>query len=209
MTTTHGRESEPHHHQLHHRHTKQDAELDPSALALSGDAAARADDYVSTAQIPHGGMHMSFHFSYDNGPLLFKWWHPRMLMGYLISLVAIFALAMGAEFLGQLSRSHNALSVHGRFLSKTDDGDPGIPLCEQSSKHFNRRRPLSAYLSTYSFHVVSIAVNFGLMLLVMTFDVGICLAVVSGLAWARTLRIGHEHGRLGSTHHADVESCHG
>ena len=126
------------------------------------------------------GMPMSFSFSSYPGPLLFSWWHPQSASAYCASLAAVAAMGMLAEYLAWLSRkgaSGNACAP------RRDSGEHAAMLHARATDGKQLRRPL---LHQCVLHAASIALNLCVMLLAMSFNAGIFVAIVVGSAVGRT-----------------------
>ena len=146
----------------------------------------------SSSSVPSASTYAGvFSFSIDTGPLLISSWHPRNSVDYCLSLVLIFALGVASEYCASLTRMPAELCLHDEDSTKRRlfvDGDQ------------QQKRPLLSH--QFLLHVVSISINFCLMLLVMTFNVGVFASVVAGVATGRIVCAGNGGGGGSS------ESCH-
>ena len=123
-------------------------------------------------------------FSTDCGPLLFPWWHPKTPGSYWLSLGALLVLGALSEWLAARARVGAAQSsVSPDELTRICDEDMA-----RSKPAPGRTRNLAGDLREGMLHFVSIAMNYCLMLLTMTFNVGVCVAVVLGITISRTMR---------------------
>lgn len=169
------------------------------------DTAAKADTHHMTG----------FHFSTDV-LLLFDWWHPTEMIGYAVSLVLIFLLAIAAESLTNLT-SRAAHPEHKSSSSRSacgvsDSEELGSDAPLYAGTRVKSPRQQNFKIRECCQHALSISINFLLMLLVMTLNIGVCAAVVCGLAIARTMRNARQgDGRWGlhsAPYQASAELCH-
>lgn len=117
-------------------------------------------------------MPMTFTFSTDPGPLLFSFWHPTTVVAYAFSLVVVFALGVCSEWLSAHARhAHHATAT--AEITRICDDNPAA----------RRSKP---WMQSLAMHALSISLNLSLMLLAMTFNVGVFAAAVFGVAFART-----------------------
>ena len=166
----------------------------------------------------------TFHFSTDCGPLLFDWWHPQSLLGYVVSLVAIFGVGVAAEWLASKSRtrvpappgavmrymavdeatqaSSQPLCLDGEVTLRSSSKESRLPMTVRLP-----RGKLLACSWDVAFHALAIALHYALMLLAMTFNVGIFAAVVLGLAVGRQ-RVLLTPGPEAVGGRTPVELCH-
>ena len=133
--------------------------------------------------------------SMNTGPLLLPFWHPTNALEYIVSLLIIAAIGVVAEYCASLSRTAAALPK-----VTTLDDPAKRRLFEENSRRSEPQRItcLSLLLNT-----TSITLNFVLMLLTMTFNVGVIASVVFGLAVGRSL-----WGGVGVRVVSGTESCH-
>jgi copper transporter 1 len=154
-----------HHHHMHHQ---------PAA----------AEDGAAAAAV--------FHFSTDPGPLLFAWWHPQSSAAYAASLGLVFALAALTEL---LPACIPAATRHATTVSAAHGDDTlSVSLCREDSAAATRKavvlRARSSLASTArecALHALAAMLHFALMLLVMTYNIGIVAAVVLGVALSKTM----------------------
>ena len=130
-------------------------------------------------------------------------------MSYGLSLGVIFGAAAFSEWLSTQARASPQSSVHAsadelaRMTSSSDDDAP------RRGKRLRPRPSLTTVLREGVLHAASIALNMAIMLLSMSFNVGIFTAIVLGVAFARTtmgLQVVEASG--GATRPSGVELCH-
>ena len=150
-------------------------------------------------------MAMTLQWTTDCGPLLVEWWRPTGIVSYCASLALIFGLALATE-----------ASRHGRLFGRPADpppllGDDALSSEEEMGERQQRRSPRPAppivagsWRRRGAQHAASIAAGYALMLLAMTFNVGVIAAVVGGLAMGRAAYEGG--GRHGARPPPEV--CH-
>ncbi|KAL3898000.1 MAG: hypothetical protein SGPRY_012931, partial [Prymnesium sp.] len=138
------------------------------------------------APLGHGGM--VFTHSTDC-TLLFSWWHPTTLPQYLLSLLAFFCICLVSEWLGAHSRAR-------------------LP-AERSPLVFSKRTA-SATTSLYPtlqpllLDCCSIGTSYASMLLAMSFNIGVFVTVILGLAIGRAC---FGHSQDGVQVQSDAEFC--
>ena len=115
-----------------------------------------------------------FAFGINSGPLIFSFWEPTTAVSYFTSLVLIFSFACGVEWLSAAHRLRDE-QFHSRRLAS-----PSVSPSEQ--------------LRVCIGYAASISMHYALMLLVMTFNFGVCVAVVCGLA------VGRMHAQMNFSH---------
>jgi len=133
--------------------------------------------------------------SMDTGPLLLPFWHPTSTVEYMLTLVIIAALGVIAEYCATMSRTAATLPT----VVALDD-PAKRRLFQENSR---RDEPQRVTCLSLVLHATSITLNFVLMLLAMTLNVGIIASVVFGLAVGRTL-----WGGVGARAVSGAESCH-
>jgi hypothetical protein len=126
-------------------------------------------------------------FSWDPGLLLFSWWHPSTPATYAISLAIIFTLAAASDVLSARAAlaAPPLLRSHGSAVDADEDASSDTPFYD--SVRASSAPWITGSVRVFGLHALSISLNFALMLLVMTFNIGVCAAVVGGLAVGRTL----------------------
>ena len=150
----------------------------------------------SSSRFDHASRGGGLQFSWDVG-LLFSWWHPTTPATYAISLAIIFTLAVASDVLSARAAlaAPPLLRSHGSAVDADEDSSdtPFYDSVRASSAPW-----LTGSVRACGLHAASISLNFALMLLVMTFNIGVCAAVVGGLAVGRTL-LAHSSWRLRPT----------
>ena len=138
----------------------------------------------SSSRFDHASRGGGLQFSWDVG-LLFSWWHPTTPATYAISLAIIFTLAVASDVLSARAAlaAPPLLRSHGSAVD--EDASSDTPLYD--SVRASSTPWLTGSVRACGLHAASISLNFALMLLVMTFNIGVCAAVVGGLAVGRTL----------------------
>jgi hypothetical protein len=98
-------------------------------------------------------------------------------MAYTASLAVVFALGMLSEWMSAMARAGQPL--HGA-------ADELARICDDAPR---RSKPpaLADGLREGALHAASVALNLAVMLLAMSYNVGIFAAVVCGVAFARTI----------------------
>lgn len=114
---------------------------------------------MPSANEPHCSMNMSFTWSYQDLCIIFKWWHIHTQMQMFLSCAAIMALAMHYEW------------VKYRLARRASEGaaSPG-------------RMPSRERLRRALGYGAQVAFSFMLMLVFMTYNGWLMLAVVAGAA---------------------------
>ena len=146
-------------------------------------------------------MHMTFSLTSDCGPLLFSWWHPRSMLSYLMSLGIVFALGAGSEWLSMRARAgpfNPAVAAATDEMARMCDNEP-------ATRH-QSKQPRSL-ARTGALHAASIALNMAVMLLAMSFNVGVFVALVLGVAIARTVTSSGRAGEAAAAR-SGIELCH-
>ncbi|KAK9463652.1 Ctr copper transporter family-domain-containing protein [Lipomyces oligophaga] len=135
-----------------------------------------ADTPMSNGGHAHGSagssntckMNMIFTWNSDDLCIVFDWWHIQTFAGFLISLVAVAGLSMGYEFLRTWISSKEAVAP--------EQMPAAVHKREDELKHQNSEQRLFKAL-TYG---LQIAYSFFLMLVFMTYNGWVMLAVVAG-----------------------------
>ena len=206
-----------------------DADPLHGVMAMRGEHASMRDaSSMMVDSLPHHHMHQhmaansagasgmaTLHFSTDCGALLVEWWHPRGASQYFVSLVVIFGLAVCAEWLSGKAR-HRTTSASVRYAADDALQASSQPLCLDGEAPTRPRSvavrspqgSLSRMGQEVGFHAASIALQYALMLLAMTFNVGILLAIVLGLAIGRFSALTAQDALGGGKARTAVELCH-
>mmetsp|Transcript_3740 Transcript_3740/g.8064 ORF Transcript_3740/g.8064 Transcript_3740/m.8064 type:complete len:221 (-) Transcript_3740:182-844(-) len=165
----------------------------PSSLAQPhpGDLTSHLHAHPAAASAlsehAHAGSHSHNSFFSQNYDviLLFEWWHPRVPLGYMLSLLVIFLLCILAEWLSwrlreseHLSRGVTSESVPLTFRCVEADAEMrGVQVRAQIVKGARR----------FWMRACSVALSFMVMLLVMTMNTGVFCTVVVGISTGRLL----------------------
>ena len=129
-------------------------------------------------------MPMVFSVSTDCGPLLFSWWHPRSQSAYGLSLLVIFALGASAEWVSAYARrgGHN----HGTHTTAAVEDELTRMVAHDAHGRRKSSRALSSGLHLAMLNTLSISLHMAVMLLIMSFNVGVFAAIVLGMSLCRT-----------------------
>lgn len=137
-------------------------------------------DMGAQSSAPMAMMAMSFSSSYDV-VLLFDWWHPRTRGAYMLSLCVIFALCLLQEWLV----AKRALMMQPPPAHGSGSGEDA-PLFKAPRVLARRTAAMERTLLTANY-AGSVALGFAIMLLVMSFNWGVFVTVVAGLATGHAL----------------------
>lgn len=128
-------------------------------------------------------MAMSFEHSY-NVVLLFSFWHTTTLMQYMLSLLVIYGACLFQGWLHRRQR-HRDAQRHSRDELKTWESGSSVALLPADcGQHF---------VAGAIEEALSISLGFLLMLLLMTFNVGVFITIVAGMLHSRHA-FGHQGG---------------
>ncbi|XP_054719751.1 high affinity copper uptake protein 1-like [Uloborus diversus] len=178
MTTMMAQDS-PHKH--HHSAMETTHDSHSSSFNAIGDHSSHTAD-VHSAHVSsggHGDMPMHFHFGIDT-VILFKEWTTTTTEGLIGSVIGIFILAMlyeGIKFFREFLFKKYFTSLE--YSSVSVLGDDGKPVTEVHKVARNRMFSWPHMLQTLM-HVVQMVLSYFLMLIFMTYNVWLCLAVVAG-----------------------------
>jgi len=150
-------------------------------------------------------MQMSFYNGIKISAVLFDWWSTETPAQYIATLAVVFIFAMFTVWLGVSARrySNGVTATFGRVSETTPLLSSGISGAPATPRTVSRSRRLK--LKTYSaiLYAFSLAGNYLLMLLVMTFNTGIFAAVILGAASAFFL-FGMQDGAFQSEEHCSA-----
>ncbi|XP_050423732.1 high affinity copper uptake protein 1-like isoform X2 [Adelges cooleyi] len=160
----------------HHNHHHMD-ETDSSTLnPLVGNGCCDTPSENGTDHnMVHHMMSMSFHFGTDE-TVLFDWWKFNTTSGLIYSMVGIFLMATLYEGLKYFReylfwKSYNAIQYRSvQIPLEKGPSDPVSQPTMLSSTHF-----LQTLL-----HIIQISISYLLMLIFMTYNIWLCLAVLFG-----------------------------
>lgn len=142
------------------------------------------DDQMTTDMEMDHGMSMSFHFGY-NETILFDWWNINTIGGLIGSMIGIFILAMLYEGL-KYWREHlfrkaiAAVQYCANVKGNITDENKASQFMEQiimppTMNMLSKDHGIQTLL-----HMIQMIVSYLLMLIFMTYNVWLCLAVVFG-----------------------------
>jgi len=166
-----------------------------AARKFAGAAAAAGTSLMSDSGMGHASadmpgmsgsdpmpMPMSMTFSQSSDVvLLFDWWHPRSGGEYALSLCAIFAICLLQEWL-VAQRAIRAAQAAGHSSPAES-----TPLWDEERRAPPRHTAVMERAIVHLVYAGSVALGFLLMLLVMSFNVGVFLTVVAGLSTGHAL----------------------
>eukprot|EP01119_Soliformovum_irregulare_P024401 TRINITY_DN8740_c0_g1_i1.p1 TRINITY_DN8740_c0_g1~~TRINITY_DN8740_c0_g1_i1.p1 ORF type:complete len:168 (-),score=15.80 TRINITY_DN8740_c0_g1_i1:51-530(-) len=109
-----------------------------------------------------GGMAMTFHWSYDTA-ILFDWWHPQDPFPFYVSCIICVVMTIAYEYL----KTQQALL-------------PSIPV-EKKGKRQTWPNREDAMVRT-GLYVLQMALAYIIMLIFMTYNIGLCISVLFGYA---------------------------
>lgn len=134
----------------------------------------------------HHMMSMAFHFGY-NETVLFSWWKFDSIMGLIGSMIAIFVMAVLYEGLKYYReylfwKTYNLLEYRPVTGPQRNPEDPqrSTPSTSASPVH-PTMLSLNHFYQT-GLHILQVTLSFMLMLIFMTYNVWLCIAVVLGAA---------------------------
>uniref|UniRef100_A0A069DP13 Copper transport protein n=1 Tax=Panstrongylus megistus TaxID=65343 RepID=A0A069DP13_9HEMI len=129
----------------------------------------------------HMGMQMYFHFGL-NETILFSFWETSSAEGLIGSMIGIFFLALLYEGL-KYFREFLFWKNYSSLQYRTVQGPSPKPNAEESNTRvvkpslFSKHHILQTFL-----HIIQVFVSYLLMLIFMTYNVWLCIAVVLGAA---------------------------
>ncbi|XP_011183101.1 high affinity copper uptake protein 1 isoform X2 [Zeugodacus cucurbitae] len=144
----------------------------------------------------HHMMSMAFHFGY-NETVLFSWWKFDSIMGLIGSMIAIFVMAVLYEGLKYYReylfwKTYNLLEYRPVTGPQRNPEDPqrSTPSTSASPVQYvgeviHKQPPTMLSLNHFyqtGLHIVQVTLSFMLMLIFMTYNVWLCIAVVLGAA---------------------------
>ncbi|XP_077161542.1 high affinity copper uptake protein 1 [Paroedura picta] len=170
---------------MQHEHNHM-AHMNP---AMNGSAMSTPDPHAHhhTTSLPehsHGGgmmmMEMTFHFSYKNVPLLFSGLVINTAGEMAGAFVAVFCLAMFYEGLKIARESLLRKSqVSIRYNSMPVPGPNGTVLME-THKTVGQQMLSFPHIFQTVLHIIQVVVSYFLMLIFMTYNAYLCIAVAAG-----------------------------
>ncbi|KAK9237848.1 Ctr copper transporter family-domain-containing protein [Lipomyces kononenkoae] len=115
--------------------------------------------------------HMLFTWGSQDLCIVFDWWHIRSRIGFVVSLLVVLLLSLGYEYVRAVNAAtdSDAEILPGPSGSKRDDGSTSSSL----------RHPRSRIFSA-AFYALQVLYSFFLMLVFMTYNGWVMLAVIGG-----------------------------
>uniref|UniRef100_A0A1A9WVL7 Copper transport protein n=1 Tax=Glossina brevipalpis TaxID=37001 RepID=A0A1A9WVL7_9MUSC len=173
-TTTSSPDMHMHHNTMHH-----------NGHSMDGSGGGRSID-GSNMHMMHSMMSMSFHFG-CNETILFDFWKVTTIWGMLGSAIAVFILALLYEGLKYYReylfwKTYNLLEyrpVTGPQTSAEAGNRSAVTPQNSAARVHPSMLSLSHLYQTF-LHMVQVTVSFFLMLIFMTYNVWLCMAVVLG-----------------------------
>ncbi|XP_014251551.1 high affinity copper uptake protein 1 isoform X2 [Cimex lectularius] len=155
-----------------------------------------SDSHATHDHSSHAGhmMMMTFHFGY-NEAILFDFWNVSTIAGFISSFIGIFVVSLIYEgikyyreylFWENLNNTHYKSVTNGRARSSSLPGGVEPITSPRIWSWFNAMQTM--------LHMLQMTISYLLMLIFMTFNVWLCLAVVLGsstgyffFGWKKTL----------------------
>lgn len=172
-------------HGMHDHHKHHQAQMDSAHAGhiMDSDLLPHDSTHNSDVHATHvsAGDHMQmyFHFGVDS-IILFKEWSTTTTEGLIGSVIGIFILAMlyeGLKFFREFLFKKYFTSLE--YSSVSVLGDDGKPVTEVHKVARNRMCSWPHILQTL-LHIIQMVISYFLMLIFMTYNVWLCLAVVGG-----------------------------
>lgn len=139
-------------------------------------------------------MNMLFTWNYKNTCVVFRWWHIKTLPGLLLSCVTIALISGLYEYLKYYI--HNTQRPYETLHLTNSSNNDGSP---DSTSRVSRKLALTKSM----WYGVQVGYSFMLMLVFMTYNGWLMIAVVLGAAW------GHYHwGSKCATTDSQSLACH-
>ncbi|XP_067635734.1 high affinity copper uptake protein 1 isoform X2 [Eurosta solidaginis] len=134
----------------------------------------------------HHMMSMAFHFGY-NETVLFSWWKFDSIMGLVGSMIAIFVMAVLYEGLKYYReylfwKTYNLLEYRPVTGPQRNPEDPQRNTPSTSASPVHPTMLSLNHLYQTGLHLIQVTLSFMLMLIFMTYNVWLCIAVVFGAA---------------------------
>mmetsp|Transcript_65099 Transcript_65099/g.149068 ORF Transcript_65099/g.149068 Transcript_65099/m.149068 type:complete len:405 (-) Transcript_65099:250-1464(-) len=175
---------------------------------------------VTSGETCNPAMQMPFHWGYTDA-ILFPGWVPCSPGWYFLSLLAVAAMALLVSFMKAL---HAREELHASLSGKVGDDESGeggssrsedgsvsaLPLAAGAGGKalgplFVSREVLGENLKGALFVAVTLTLDYLLMLVAMTFNIGLFGAVIFGFSLGALL-FGHTHSRQGSSGSAERDA---
>ncbi|XP_004531142.1 high affinity copper uptake protein 1 isoform X3 [Ceratitis capitata] len=134
----------------------------------------------------HHMMSMAFHFGY-NETVLFSWWRFDSIMGLIGSMIAIFVMAVlyeGLKYYREFLfwKTYNLLEYRPVTGPQRNPEDPQRSTASTSASPVHPTMLSLNHLYQTGLHILQVTLSFMLMLIFMTYNVWLCIAVVLGAA---------------------------
>ena len=148
---------------------------------------------ATTSECP---MSKYFHWNLDGECILFMNWRPQTMKGYLISAIFLILVCLMREFLIYYIKYYEIRSLTGRYIPFW----PSIKEMEEMSMIYRNplmtksklprdhwRNPITLKLRMIDcvLYGISLTLGYGLMLVIMTFNIGFMIIIVCGYCLGR------------------------
>lgn len=128
---------------------------------------------------PMCNMNMLFTWDTTNLCIIFRWWHIRSTLTLLISLVAVALLTAGYELVRELSRRYELSSAEYMNSLPIDDDNHERSSLLWSGKGAGQQEKKAKVVKA-AFYAAQVFYSFFIMLLFMTYNGWVMLAVAAG-----------------------------
>ncbi|XP_025203560.1 high affinity copper uptake protein 1 isoform X1 [Melanaphis sacchari] len=174
-------------HEHHNHHAMENHDYNDHITESNDSCCPGTDTPASSGQqMMHHMMSMSFHFG-TSETVLFDWWTFSTTSGLVYSMIGIFLMATLYEGLKYFReylfwKSYNAIQY--RSVQIPLEKGPNDPVSQMVGKVFFKQ-PLPTMFSVTHLlqtflHILQISISYLLMLIFMTYNVWLCLAVLFG-----------------------------
>ncbi|KAH0608969.1 uncharacterized protein H6S33_001197 [Morchella sextelata] len=127
-------------------------------------------------------MSMLFTWNTENLCLVFRWWHVSNTFTLILSLLGVVALSAGYEFVREISR---------RYEARVDAENASLSTSDESSSLLPGRNITSAskrgHIGKAIFYGIQVFYSFFIMLLFMTYNGWVMIAVAVGASLGYTI----------------------
>eukprot|EP01132_Coremiostelium_polycephalum_P011110 gene11110-13594_t len=126
-------------------------------------------------------MAMYFHWSYLNQPIVFEKWSNSSPGLYALSIIIVFSLAILSEYTSSYRHFLNSTP-----LLKEETEQTGLINGGDTYRKFSIKKFYKQFLTTHAWktmvHVFQYALNYLIMLIFMTYNAGLAIAILCGVA---------------------------